>query len=108
MSTAAERAKDKAARLSSRPVASAPSTEVGELVAPAPAVPVRAQRKKVRMSFDMAPALHADLGDWTAGASRQLGHLHVSRVDVLRVLVRQLLDDEQLQAQVIQSLRSGQ
>lgn len=108
MSTAAERAQEKAARLSKRPTSTAVDSVVPTGETSAAVTPIRAAKRKVRMSFDMSPALHADLGDWTATASRQLGHAHVSRVDVLRVLVRQLLDDEELQAEVVRSLRAGQ
>ncbi len=61
--------------------------------------------RTVRMTLDLAPALHADFQDWTTQVSRQLGRGRLARADVLRVLVRELLGDKATQQRVIEALR---
>ncbi len=65
-----------------------------------------ARVKPVRMTLDLAPALHAEFEDWTTKTSRQAGRGRVVRADVLRVLVRELLKDEELQARVTDALNT--
>jgi hypothetical protein len=73
---------------------------------PAVVAPSRAARTKpVRMTLDLAPALHAEFDDWTTGTFRQLGLGRINRADVLRVLVRQLLNDPEMQERVKKALR---
>ncbi len=107
MSSAADRAREKASRLAagSRQRATEPATaEAVPEERSAPAAPRAARVKPVRMTLDLAPALHADFDDWTTRITRQLGQGRVVRADVLRVLVRQLLEDEALQERVVQAL----
>lgn len=73
---------------------------VTEVRAPATDTP-----KPVRVSLDLAPALYDDFGDWCKRSARELGRGRVKNVDVLRSLVRELLDDEALQAKVRDRLR---
>jgi len=58
------------------------------------------------MTLDLAPALHAEVDGWVTSTFRQLGLGRINRADVLRVLVRQLLEDEAVQARVVEALRS--
>jgi hypothetical protein len=116
MSSAADRAREKAARLGMgsvpRPAATTNRGERPPLPPPPysqpPAVvaPSRAARSKpVRMTLDLAPALHAEFDDWTTGTFRELGLGRINRADVLRALVRQLLDDPETQQRVKEALR---
>lgn len=77
--------------------AAAPVTEVRLLAAETP--------KPVRVSLDLAPALYDDFGDWCKRSARELGRGRVKNVDVLRSLVRELLDDPDLQGRVRDRLR---
>jgi hypothetical protein len=61
--------------------------------------------KPIRISLDLAPALFDQLALWRTSAARQLGRGRVTNADALRVLVRLLVSDEQLSAQVIAALR---
>jgi hypothetical protein len=109
MSTAAERARAKAARLTAgtqtspvlfqeeaRPVASPVSS------------PLPVSTKPIRISLDLAPALFDQLTQWRTRAARQLGQGRVTNADALRVLVRLLVSDEELTAAVIAALRRDQ
>ncbi len=107
MSSASDRAREKASRLAAgsrqRPPEPATAEDVPE-ERPVPTAPRAARVKPVRMTLDLAPALHADFDDWTTRITRQLGRGRVVRADVLRVLVRQLLEDEAVQRRVIEAL----
>jgi hypothetical protein len=126
MSSAADKLRAKAARLSGTSSAAAqpeppnpapgsypppPQRQQDPTPAPCPAEPARkpsgkvTRMKPVRMTLDLAPALHADFEDWTTRTSRELGRGRVVRADVLRVLVRQLLEDEDIQGRVKDVLR---
>jgi hypothetical protein len=120
MSSAADRAREKATRLAAatrqRPEEAAaeatPAVAAADAYPPPPprngsqtTLPRASRVKPVRMTLDMAPVLHADLEDWTTKVSRQLGRGRVVRADVLRVLVRQLLDDPETQERVKEALR---
>jgi hypothetical protein len=115
MSSATDRAREKAARLGSSPRPAAttnrgerpplPPPPYGEKL-PAVVAPSRAARTKpVRMTLDLAPALHAEFDDWTTATFRELGLGRINRADVLRLLVRQLLDDPGMQERVAEALR---
>jgi hypothetical protein len=122
MSSAADKLRAKAARLSGAASPPAqpepPNPAAGSYPPPPPQRqdPTPAPRpagrsgkvtrmKPVRMTLDLAPVLHADFEDWTTRTSRELGRGRVVRADVLRVLVRQLLDDEETQERVKEALR---
>lgn len=100
MSTASERARAKAERLSalSRPTSGGGVEPVVQ--------ETRAERvKPVRLSLDLAPALFEDFEDWTIRASRSVG-TKLNKADVYRVLTRRLLEDEVLAAEVVAVLRA--
>src|SRR4051794_32196745 len=107
MSTAADRARVKAARIAAnRPGEPevAASEETPRLIAqPSTQSPVSV--KPIRISLDLAPALFDQLTEWRTRAARQLGRGRVTNADALRVLVRLLLSDEELTARVVASLR---
>jgi hypothetical protein len=108
MSSAADRAREKASRIAAGSQQRVPDPVTPKIVPeerPVPAVPRAARVKPVRMTLDLAPALHADFDDWTTRVTRQLGRGRVVRADVLRVLVRQLLEDEALQQRVVAALQ---
>jgi hypothetical protein len=102
VSTAADRARAKAARIAAtRPG----EPEVTPSPDPAPVtfeLPV--STKPIRISLDLAPALFDQLTEWRTRAARQLGQGRVTNADALRVLVRLLLSEEKLSTQVIELL----
>ena len=108
MSSAADRARAKAARIgATRPA------EQDVTLAPAPvstnSPPTDSQLpvsiKPIRISLDLAPALFDQLTEWRTRAARRLGRGRVTNADALRALVRLLLSDEELTTRVIESLR---
>ncbi len=121
MSSAADRAREKAGRLGARPARPAPPPPYSSMpsvdatpdqsaadVRPASSDNSRAARTKpVRMTLDLAPALHAEFDDWTTRTFRKLGLARINRADVLRVLVRQLLSDPATAERVREALRDG-
>jgi hypothetical protein len=107
VSTAADKARAKAARIAA---ARPPGTEVinSEEIQPASlsvtsSLPVSV--KPIRISLDLAPALFDQLTEWRTRAARRLGRGRVTNADALRVLVRMLVTDEDLTAQAIAALR---
>lgn len=106
MSTAADRAKAKAARLAGVNRAPAPLSDDDErqpLSAPAP---VRAGRSEtIKTSLHLAPELHRQYTAWLLDVARQLDRGRVDGSKPLRVLIRKLLADETLQAEVVEALR---
>jgi hypothetical protein len=103
VSTAAERARAKAARIAAvvpSEVDSAPAQESSQTTV-MPPVSV----KPIRISLDLAPALFDQLTEWRTKAARQLGRGRVTNADVLRVLVRMLMTDGDLTSRVIAVLR---
>src|SRR3954469_16489694 len=107
MSTAADKARAKAARIAvARPQETEsllPAEDQRPLSQASLLPPVSA--KPIRISLDLAPALFDQLTEWRTRAARQLGRGRVTNADALRVLVRQLLADEELTARVIEALR---
>jgi hypothetical protein len=107
MSTAADKARAKAARIAvTRPAEAevTPSEETPRPISqPSTSPPVSV--KPIRISLDLAPALFDQLTEWRTRAARQLGRGRVTNADALRVLVRMLVMDEDLTAQAIAALR---
>lgn len=67
----------------------------------APATPAAAPRAKpVRLSVDLAPAAYRGLIDYCHQSAEELGVARVNGVDVLRALLAELADDENLAARV--------
>jgi hypothetical protein len=99
MTKAADEAREAAKRIGKRP-----ATEP----APEPSLePTPAERAEpLRITLDFAPALHNELEDWVIRARRTIG-AKISRADVIRVLVRQLLNDEAFADEVLQTLRQN-
>src|SRR4051812_8698407 len=81
--------------------APAPVTEAAPVVQPRQSVRVR----PVKVSLELAPELHADLNRWLLDAARELGRGRVNSTEPLRVLVRRLVADPELSAQVLATLR---
>ncbi len=105
MSSAAERARLKAARMAP---ASRPAPTVSDDNEPEPGrpVPVRAERTEtVKTSLHLAPELHRQYVTWCTEAARELGRGRVPGSEPLRVFVRMLLTDDELRAAVIEQLR---
>lgn len=110
MSSASDRAKAKAARLAGVNRAAVPLTDDDErqpLTAPASVpAPARAGRSEtVKTSLHLAPELHRQYTGWLLDVARQLDRGRVDGSKPLRVLIRKLLSDEALQAEVIEALR---
>lgn len=61
----------------------------------------------MRTTVDMTPELHRKLKTWTAGAAERLDVVEVRLADVFRVLVKRLVEDENLEDQVVTDLREG-
>jgi hypothetical protein len=98
MSTAAERARENARRLSKTSGKPPPEPAAAYELTPAERV------KPIRTTLDLSPALYAAFEDWTISAGRKIGR-KISRTDVLRALVRRLVDDEGFSAEILQMLR---
>jgi hypothetical protein len=98
MATAAERAKEKADRMAARrqPVPAADAQDVPTSVGHGSS----RTKATVRLTVDLAPQMHADLEDWARDTARAVGRVRVTRVDVVRELVRQLLEDPDLAQRV--------
>lgn len=114
MSTTAQKAREKAARLAAGRTASGSADSIMEaadsatVATPAAAPAVRAERvKPVRVTLDLAPALYGELTDWQTTTAREIKQPRIPTADVLRALVRRLLVDEELQRHVTESLRKG-
>src|SRR3954452_7568923 len=108
MSTAADKARAKAARIAvarpQEPDSSLPEEDPQPLSQTSSLPPVSV--KPIRISLDLAPALFDQLTEWRTRAARQLGRGRVTNADALRVLVRMLMIDQDLTARVIAALRS--
>jgi len=107
MSTAADKARAKAARIAVTRPAEGEVTPLDEtpLLIPQSNDSQPVSVKPIRISLDLAPALFDQLTEWRTRAARQLGRGRVTNADALRVLVRLLLSDEELTARVVASLR---
>lgn len=112
MSSAAERAKAKAARMSAsaRPAPVLSDEDDRQPDRPemtrAAVAPARAARSEtVKSSIHLAPELHREFTSWCLDAAHELGRGRVNGSDVVRVLLRRLLADEAVQADVIEALR---
>ena len=103
MSTAAERARAKAARIAAVALSASESAPTPESSQATVMPPVSV--KPIRISLDLAPALLDQLTEWRTRAARQLGRGRVTNADALRVLVRMLMTNEDLTAQAIAALR---
>lgn len=104
--TTARNAKAKAARLSAaRGPAVFADADGGEPTPPAVRTPRAERTETVKTSLHLAPDLHRQLVSWCSEAARELGRSRVPGTEPLRVLVRRLLADEQLAAEVIEALR---
>lgn len=68
-----------------------------------PAAPVKAAT--TRMTVDLLPVVRRDLGRWCSEAAEQLGEVQVPAAAVVRALIAELLDDDQLSEAVRQRLR---
>jgi hypothetical protein len=56
--------------------------------------------KPVRLSVDLAPATYRDLTDFCRSTAVELGRARVTGVDVVRALLAELGEDEDLAARV--------
>lgn len=74
--------------------------------APKPKRLATVRTKPVRTTVDMAPELHRRLKRWLADAADEIEVTDVPLADVVRVLVRRLVEDDALAAAVIEDLRS--
>lgn len=108
--TRANAAKSKAARLAAQrhtPVVDPEASQ--EPAAPVAARPPAVERKAVRVTVDLAPALYQDFEDWRRDAARELGRTRVKSVDVIRILLRELMasdaDGAERSAAVMAALR---
>lgn len=74
-----------------------------------PAAPVHTPRTaKVRRTVDLTAHQHDQLNVWCNDAARELGRARVAGQDVLRALIKRLLADEALAADVRADLAEPQ
>lgn len=59
--------------------------------------------RPIRVTLDLAPALHEDIKRWTRHTAADLGR-DVALADVLRTLTRRLLDDPGLASEIRREL----
>jgi hypothetical protein len=84
------------------------TTDTDDKRQPTRSTSTRATRSEtVKTSLHLAPELHLQFTAWCLEAARELQRGRVNGSDVMRVLVRQLLADEELQNSVIEQLREA-
>lgn len=114
MSTKRETPAQKAARISAQREAAelvkveAPAATSRPVLRQTAAAIEPVSTKPVRITLDLAPTLYDSFGDWNRQAARQMGVGRITGADTLRVLLRRLLADEQLAAEVLADLRHQQ
>lgn len=107
MTSAGDRAKAKAARLAAGTRAPAVLSDQDERQPVAKLPAVRAERAEtIKTSLHLAPELHRQYTGWLLEAARELDRGRIDGSKPLRVLLRKLLSDEELQAEVIEALRA--
>lgn len=74
---------------------------------PAPRRRATIRTRPVRTTVDMSPELHRRLKRWLADASDELEVTDVPLAMVVRVLVRRLVEDDDLAAAVLEDMRSS-
>jgi hypothetical protein len=105
MSTAAERARAKAARLAATSRPGPATSDDDERRQTRSALTRAARSETIKTSLHLAPELHLQFTAWCLEAARELQRGRVNGSDVMRILVRRLLVDEELQKSVIEQLR---
>ncbi len=110
MSTAADKIKANAERLRAKtpaapPAPNQPSQPVEPVIpvsAPAsqPLMPAVVRQKSVRRTVDLSPVQHRALDTWQSQLADRLGLARVTGQEVLSALVDRLLSDDQLAAQI--------
>jgi hypothetical protein len=107
VSTAADKARAKAARIAATRSPESEAIDSQETTSAVSSVTssLPVSIKPIRISLDLAPALFDQLTEWRTRAARQLGRGRVTNADALRVLVRMLITDEELTARVVHALR---
>ena len=110
MSTAGERAAAKAARLagSRRPPTVLSDDDERQPLPSAPAAAARRRNERsetVKTSLHLAPELHRSYTAWLLEAARELDRGRIDGSKPLRVLLRRLVNDPELQGYVIEQLR---
>lgn len=66
-----------------------------------------ARTKPVRTTVDLSPELHRKLKTWTASAAERMDVVEVPLADVFRVLIKRLVEEQDLEDQVVADLRDG-
>jgi hypothetical protein len=65
--------------------------------------PVEVRSKAYRLSVDLAPALHGEVLHWSATSGAEVGR-RIPAAEIVRVLLRRMLADEDLSKAVIRDL----
>lgn len=103
MSTAAQRAAEKAARLAARHNDTKATTDAAD-AAPANVPTPEADTTPVRLTVDFAAPLFDSYDAWARDTNRKHRLGRSIKSDVIRALVRKLLDDEDLRDEIVKTL----
>lgn len=114
MSTAADKIRERAARIASRQAAATEeSLATPEPTAPSSPPPPSTEgivfpprSRPVRRTVDLGPAEHDRLDVWQRETARQLGRARITGQDVLRALVVRLITDEELSRKIRTDLQA--
>lgn len=91
---------DRVSKMTTRP--SAPPT--GDASAPTAPMHRAPRTKPVRLSVDVSPQSHRFLVGWSAQISAEQGRARIAHTEILRVMLEELSQDEELQQRIARAI----